>query len=132
MAKYYVMGNFSQKGVTGLLTGDSNRESIVKSSCEAMGCKFISYDVTEGEFDFILVLEGDSEQIMAAKGVPMMSDDFDGMISIKAVSVDSIRKNLKIMQSAYTPPSVSQIFSIVVTEYSLSKTSQALPEFLLN
>ena len=107
MAKYYVMGNFSQKGVTGLLTGDSNRESIVKSPCEAMGCKFISYDVTEGEFDFILVLEGDSEQIMAAKGVPMMSDDFDGMISIKAVSVDSIRKNLKVMQSAYTPPSVS-------------------------
>ena len=47
MAKYYVMGNFSPKGVKGLLTGDSNRESIVKSACEAMGCKFISYDVTE-------------------------------------------------------------------------------------
>ncbi|SVD18149.1 uncharacterized protein METZ01_LOCUS371003, partial [marine metagenome] len=26
MAKYYVMGNFSQKGVKGFLTGDSNRE----------------------------------------------------------------------------------------------------------
>ena len=60
---------------------------------------------TEGEFDFILVLEGDSEQIIAAKGGPMMSDDFDGMISIKAVSVDSIRKNLKQMQSSYTTPS---------------------------
>ena len=45
MAKYYVMGNFSQKGHNGLLTGDSNRESIVKSGCEALGCKFISYDV---------------------------------------------------------------------------------------
>jgi hypothetical protein len=44
---------------------------------------------------------------MAAKGVPMMSDDFDVMISIKAVSVESIRKNLKKMQSAYTPPSES-------------------------
>ena len=107
MAKYYVMGNFSQKGHKGLLTGDSNRENIVKSACEAMGCKFISYDVTEGEFDFILVLEGDSEQIIAAKGATMMSDDFDVMISIKAVSVDSIRKNLKKMQSAYTPPSAS-------------------------
>jgi uncharacterized protein with GYD domain len=107
MAKYYVMGNFSQKGHKGLLTGDSNRGNIVKSGCEAMGCKFISYDVTEGEFDFILVLEGDSEQIMAAKGATMMSDDFDVMISIKAVSVDSIRKNLKKMQSAYTPPSAS-------------------------
>ena len=107
MAKYYVMGNFSPKGVKGLLTGDSNRESIVKSACEAMGWKFISYNVTEGEFDFILVLEGDSEQIIAAKGGPMMSDDFDGMISIKAVSVESIRKNLKQMQSAYSPPSAS-------------------------
>ena len=68
MAKYYVMGNFSQKGVKGFLTGGSNRESVVKSACEAMGCKFISYDITEGEFDFILVLEGDSEQIIAAKG----------------------------------------------------------------
>ena len=107
MDKYYVMGNFSHKGVKGFLTGDSNRESVVKSACEAMGCKFISYDITEGEFDFILVLEGDSEQIIAAKGGALMSDDFEGMISIKAVSVDSIRKNLKLMQSAYTPPSAS-------------------------
>ena len=107
MSKYYVMGNFSQKGVKGLLTGDSNRESVVKKACEAMGCEFISYDITEGIFDFILVLEGDSEQIIAAKGAAMMSDDFDEMISIKAVSVDSIRKNLKQMQSAYTPPSAN-------------------------
>ena len=41
MAKYYVMGNFSQKGVKGFLTGESNRESVVKAACEAMGCKFI-------------------------------------------------------------------------------------------
>ena len=45
MARYYVMGNFSQKGVNGFLTGDSNRKSVVKSACEAMGCKFISYDI---------------------------------------------------------------------------------------
>ena len=57
-----------------------------------MGCKFISYEITEGENDFILVLEGDSEQIIAAKGGAMMSDDFYGMILIKSVSVDSIRK----------------------------------------
>ena len=107
MSKYFVMGNFSKKGVKGFLTGDSNRESVVKKACEAMGCKFISYDITEGIFDFILVLEGDSEQIIAAKGAAMMSDDFDEMISIKSVSVDSIRKNLKKVQSAYTPPSAN-------------------------
>ena len=110
MSKYFVMGNFSQKGIKGFLTGNSNRESVVKSACEAMGWKFISYDITEGEFDFILVLEGDSEQIIAAKGGAMMSDDFDGMISIKAVSVDSIRKNLKKMQSTYSPPSANWFF----------------------
>ena len=107
MAKYYMMGNFSHQGVNGLLTGSSNRESVVKKACEAMGCKFISYDITEGEFDFILVVEGDSEQAIAAKGGAMLSGDFDIMISIKAVSVDSIRKNLKQMQSAYTPPSAN-------------------------
>ena len=105
MAKYYLFGNFSQKGARGLLTSDSDRSSVVKKACEAMGCKFHSYDITEGQFDFILVLEGDSEQMIAAKGGAMMSGDFDGMTSIKAVSVDSIRKNLKQMQSAYTPPS---------------------------
>ena len=40
----------------------------------------------------ILVLEGDSDQIIAAKGGAMISDDFYGMILIKSVSVDSIRK----------------------------------------
>ena len=107
MAKQYFKSNFIQKGYNGLLTGDSNIGSIDKSACEAMGCKFISYDVTEGEFDFILVLEQNSEQILVAKGAPIMSDDFDIIISIKAVSVSSIRKNLKIMQSAYEPPSLS-------------------------
>ncbi len=107
MSRYYVMGNFSQQGIDGLLTGASNREAIVKKACEAMGCKFISYDITEGEFDFILIVEGDSEQAIAAKGGAMLSGDFDLMIAIKAVSVDSIRKNLKQMQSAYTPPSAN-------------------------
>ena len=72
-----------------------------------MGCKFHSYDFIEGQFDFILVLEGETEQIIAAKQGAMMSGDFDGMTSFKAVSIDSIRKNLKQMQSAYTPPSAS-------------------------
>ena len=107
MSKFYVMGNFSQQGINGLLTGVSNRESVVKKACEAMGCKFISYDITEGEFDFILVVEGDSEQAIAAKGGAMLSGDFDLMIAIKAVSVDSIRQNLKLMQSAYSPPSAN-------------------------
>ena len=107
MEKYYVMGNFSQQGVDGLFSGASNREVIVKKACEAMGCKFISYDITEGEFDFILIIEGNSVQVIAAKGGAMLSGDFDVMISIKAVSVDSIRKNLKQMQSAYTPPSAN-------------------------
>ena len=89
------------------MTGDTDRASVVKKTCEAMGCKYHSYDFIEGQFDFILVLEGETEQIIAAKGGAMMSDDFDGMISIKAVSVDSIRKNLKLMQSAYIPPSAS-------------------------
>ena len=105
MAKYYLFGNFSQKGAKALMTSDSDRASVVKKACEAMGCKFHSYDITEGQFDFMLVVEGDSEQIIAAKGGAMMSGDFDGMTSVKAVSVDSIRKNLKQMQSAYTPPS---------------------------
>ena len=92
VAKYYVMGNFSQKAAKSLLTSDPDRASVVKKTCEAMGCKFHSYDITEGQFDFILVVEGDSEQMIAAKGGAMMSDDFYGMISIKSVSVDSIRK----------------------------------------
>ena len=107
MAKYYVMGNFSQKGAKSLLTGDSDRASVVKKTCEAMGCKFHSYEFIEGQFDFILVLEGETEQIIATKQGAMMSGDFDGMTSFKAVSIDSIRKNLKQMQSAYTPPSAS-------------------------
>ena len=44
----------------------------------------------------------------------MISDDLDGIISIKAESVDSIRKNLKQMQSVYTPPSAIWSYSQVI------------------
>ena len=95
MSRYYVMGNFSQQGIDGLLTGASNREAIVKKACEAMGCKFISYDITEGEFDFILIVEGDSEQAIAAKGGAMLSGDFDLMIAESGIDILDIVTDTK-------------------------------------
>ena len=108
------MGNFSQKGVKGVFGWWFKQGKCSKFDLEAMECNFISYDVTEGEYDFIVILEADSEQIIATKVVEMNSDDFDGIISIKAESVDSIRKNLKQMQSVYTPPSAIWSYSQVI------------------
>ena len=105
MAKIYFIGTFSNQGVKGLMTSDTDRVAVVKETCDTIGVNFISYDVVQGPFDFVAVVEGDAEQAIAMKGVVSMSGDFDQVHLCTSVSLDTIRNNVKKIMSAYTPPS---------------------------
>ena len=59
------------------------------------------YDVVQGPFDFVSVVEGDAEQAIAMKGVASMSGDFDQVHLCTSVSLDTIRNNVKKIISAY-------------------------------
>ena len=105
MAKIYFIGTFSSQGVKGLMTSDTDRVAVVKKTCDTIGVNFVSYDIVQGPFDFVAVVEGDAEQAIAMKGVVSMSGDFDQVHLCTSVSLDTIRNNVKKIMLAYTPPS---------------------------
>ncbi len=107
MARMIMIGTFSDKGVKGLMTNDLDREAIVRKTWEAVGVKFVSFDILQGPFDFLAITEGEAEQGVAMKGAVSMSGDFEQIHLCTSVSLDAVRANVKKIIGAYTPPSGS-------------------------
>ena len=107
MARMIMIGTFSEKGVRGLMTNDLDREAIVKKTCEAVGVKFVSFDILQGPFDFMAVAEGNAEQGVAMKSAVSLSGDFEQIHLCTSISLDAVRSNVKKIMGTYTPPSGS-------------------------
>ncbi|MCH8113511.1 MAG: GYD domain-containing protein [Proteobacteria bacterium] len=62
MTIYITQGRFAAKGIEGVLNKPEDRSQAVAALMEAAGGKLLSYYVTMGEYDFLIISEGDSEQ----------------------------------------------------------------------
>ncbi len=67
MTIYITQGRFTTKAVEGVLNKPEDRSQAVGALMEASGGKLLNYYVTLGDYDFLIVSEGESESdIMAA------------------------------------------------------------------
>jgi uncharacterized protein with GYD domain len=66
MTTYIVQGRFTGEGIKGLLAKPEDRAATVRKLFEASGGKLLSYYFTFGEYDFLTVAEGESEQAVMA------------------------------------------------------------------
>ena len=67
MIRLVTRGRFTQDYVKGMMAAPEDREPVVRKLIEAVGGKVISFYVTTGDTDFMLVSEADeSESIIAA------------------------------------------------------------------
>src|SRR6516164_3386165 len=67
MTRLVTRGRFTHAYVKGLLDAPEDREAAVRKVVEAAGGKVISFYVTTGESDFLLISEADeSEAIIAS------------------------------------------------------------------
>jgi uncharacterized protein with GYD domain len=58
--RYFVLANYAQKAIAGMVHAPSDRAAAVKKICKAVGVKFISLDLCRGAFDIVVVAESDS------------------------------------------------------------------------
>ena len=105
MSKIYIMGTFSDKGLKGLVQSENDREKIVKKTCKAIGVEFISFDILQGEIDFIGIFEGDYEQGVSFKAAIMLSGDFNDIVICNSISLEKMRDYVKKISNVYIPPS---------------------------
>ena len=62
MTIYITQDQFTQKAVEGILDKPEDRTQAVSALMEAAGGKLLDYYVTMGEYDFLIIFEGDDQQ----------------------------------------------------------------------
>jgi len=101
-------GRFTHDYLKGLLAAPEDREAAVRKVIEAVGGKVISFYVTTGETDFLLVSEADEAEgiiaaLMAAAAAGTISDVRTGRAWTGA-EFKSIMEKASKAAVAYRPP----------------------------
>ena len=66
MSVYITQGRFTGQAIKGMVSKPEDRESEVRKLIEAAGGKLLSYYMTMGEFDFLIISEGEGERDILA------------------------------------------------------------------
>ena len=87
MATFIITGNYTGKAIQGMIANPSDRAAAVKPLVEAVGGKLVSYYVTTGETDFLMICEAaDGTDIMPALMVAGASGTVSNMKTVRAYS----------------------------------------------
>jgi uncharacterized protein with GYD domain len=108
MIRLVTRGRFTQDYVKGMMAAPEDREPVVRKLVEAVGGKVISFYVTTGDTDFLLISEtNESEAIIAS----LMAAASAGTISHISTSrawtggeFKAIMERAAKAASAYRPP----------------------------
>ena len=95
MAIYITQGNYSEKAIKGMVDNPEDRMNAVAGLMKSVGSKLLNYYVTTGEYDFLVISEGDN-----------LTDLFAGMMI--AGSTGGV-KNLKTIEGMTTLEAVKSM-----------------------
>ena len=65
MPTFIVTGNYTSKGMKGMVDHPSDRQAATRALIEAAGGKLTGYYLTSGESDFMLIIETDDDAVGA-------------------------------------------------------------------
>ena len=87
MPTFIITGNYTGQAIKGMISSPSDRAAAVKPLVEAVGGKLVSYYVTTGETDFLMICEGaEGVDIIPALMVAGASGTVSNMKTVQAYS----------------------------------------------
>ena len=78
MAIFIITGNYTSAAMKGMVANPSDREAAVRALVEASGAKLLSYYLTTGDNDFLMVVAGANNTDMIA---PLITAGASGTVS---------------------------------------------------
>ena len=66
MPTYICQGRYSREAIQGMIKSPEDRTQIVSKLMKSVGGKLLSYYVTFGEYDWLLIAEAPDEQAISA------------------------------------------------------------------
>ena len=98
MAIYITQGNYSEKAIKGMVDNPQDRMGAVAGLMESVGAKLLNYYVTTGEYDFLIVSEGDNLTDLFA-GM-MIAGSTGGVKNLKTIQGMTTQQAMKSMEKA--------------------------------
>jgi uncharacterized protein with GYD domain len=90
VATYIVQGRFTADAVKGMIRTPEDRTGPISELCEALGGKLISWYMTTGDYDWLLIVEGPRpEDTMVATIVAAAGG---GVTNLKTISAFSAQE----------------------------------------
>lgn len=108
MTTFIVQGRYSNDAIKAMMARPEDRTAAVSKLFEASGGKLISYYVTFGEYDFLIVSEAASEQAaLAGLVVAAASGSVTNLkttVAISAATAVKAFESAKAAAASYKPP----------------------------
>ena len=60
MSIYITQGNYTESAIKGMVDNPEDRKGAIAGLMESVGGKLLDYYVTTGEYDFLIISEGDN------------------------------------------------------------------------
>jgi uncharacterized protein with GYD domain len=99
MAIYITQGNYSESALKGMIQNPEDRAPAVAALMEAVGAKMLQYYVTHGEYDFLVITEGDdtNADFLAAL---MVAGSSGGVCNLKTTRAFTTQEARSAMEKA--------------------------------
>ncbi len=98
MGIFITQGNYTQQAMKGMIDNPEDRESAVAGLMDSVGARLLQYYVTTGEYDFLIVSEGDSLTDLVA-GL-MIAGSTGGVTNLKTVQALTTQEAKAAMEKA--------------------------------
>jgi uncharacterized protein with GYD domain len=102
--RYFVLANYAQKAIAGMVQTPSDRAAAVKKICKAVGVKFVSLDLCRGAFDIVVVAEADSfDRVLGLKMAVAASGAVSEIHILEAMDPAAALEHAAAAAKVYTP-----------------------------
>ena len=104
MSIYLTLGTYTNQGAAGLVDGDSDRRAAMEAAHSSVGATLVDYYITRGQYDFCIIADADSYEVLAAMGLKAKgSGTTANLVTLESVDIEAVRAAAKNVQ--FTPPS---------------------------
>ena len=99
MGLYITQGNYTESAIKGMIQNPEDRATAVAALMEAVDAKMLQYYVTHGEYDFMVITEGDDTNGDLLAGL-MAAGSSGGACNLKTIRAFTSQEAKSAMEKA--------------------------------
>ena len=98
MGTFITQGNYTNAAMRGMVDNPEDRSAPVAALIESVGAKLIQHYVTTGEFDFLVIAEGDN--VIDLVAALMVAGSAGGVTNLRTIQALSTAEAMAAMEKA--------------------------------